>query len=130
MLPHQHRKGFTLIELLIVVVIVGILAAVAIPKFQDTKGRSLATAIKSDLKNLSTLQEDYFITNGVYAPDATTAGFSSSGGVTITVVESNPSGWSASATHPNATPFMCAVYYGNVSPLSPATREGTIACTN
>ncbi|HXS23445.1 MAG TPA: prepilin-type N-terminal cleavage/methylation domain-containing protein, partial [Gemmatimonadales bacterium] len=50
----MNRKGFTLIELLIVVVIIGILAAMAIPKFAATKGKASFAAMKSDLRNLST----------------------------------------------------------------------------
>ena len=56
----RTRRGFTLIELLIVVVIIGILAAFAIPKFQSTKGKANAATLKSDLRNLATAQEAYF----------------------------------------------------------------------
>jgi len=50
----MNRKGFTLIELLIVVVIIGILAAIAIPKFANTKEKAYLASMKSDLRNLIT----------------------------------------------------------------------------
>ena len=63
----QNRKGFTLIELLIVVVIIGILAAIAIPKFANTKEKAVLAGMKSDLRNLVTAQEAYFSDNQTYA---------------------------------------------------------------
>src|SRR5437868_12268312 len=62
------RKGFTLIELLIVVVIIGILAAIAIPKFANTKEKAVLASMKSDLRNLVTAEEGYFSDNQTYAP--------------------------------------------------------------
>jgi prepilin-type N-terminal cleavage/methylation domain-containing protein len=56
----DKRKGFTLIELLIVVVIIGILAAIAIPKFSATREKAYISAMKSDLGNLSTQQDVYW----------------------------------------------------------------------
>ena len=50
----SNKKGFTLIELLIVVVIIGILAAIAIPKFANTKEKAYVASMKSDLRNLVT----------------------------------------------------------------------------
>lgn len=55
-----NRKGFTLIELLIVVVIIGILAAIAIPKFAATKDKAKLASVKTDLRNAMTAQEAYF----------------------------------------------------------------------
>ena len=55
-----NRKGFTLIELLIVVVIIGILAAIAIPKFAATKDKAKLASVKTDLRNMMTAQEAYF----------------------------------------------------------------------
>ncbi|HLG05625.1 MAG TPA: prepilin-type N-terminal cleavage/methylation domain-containing protein, partial [Gemmatimonadales bacterium] len=52
-----NRKGFTLIELLIVVVIIGILAAIAIPKFAATKDKAKLASVKTDLRNIMTSQE-------------------------------------------------------------------------
>ena len=66
----RARKGFTLIELLIVVVIIGILAAIAIPKFANTKSKAYVTAMKSDLRNLVTAEEAFF-SDSTYYTDAT-----------------------------------------------------------
>jgi prepilin-type N-terminal cleavage/methylation domain-containing protein len=56
----SNRKGFTLIELLIVVVIIGILAAIAIPKFAATKDKAKLASVKTDLRNSMTAEEAYF----------------------------------------------------------------------
>src|SRR5438477_13023557 len=60
----RNKKGFTLIELLIVVVIIGILAAIAIPKFANTKDKAYVAAMKSDLRNMATYEEQYAADNG------------------------------------------------------------------
>src|SRR5262249_32283604 len=62
----SNKKGFTLIELLIVVVIIGILAAIAIPKFANTKEKAYVAAMKSDLRNMATAEESYFADNQTY----------------------------------------------------------------
>ncbi len=65
-----HKRipaGFTLIELLIVVVIIGILAAIAIPKFAATKDKAKLASVKTDLRNLLTSQEAYFSDYSAYA---------------------------------------------------------------
>jgi type IV pilus assembly protein PilA len=66
----QNRKGFTLIELLIVVVIIGILAAIAIPKFAATKDKAKLASVKSDLRNIETAEEAYFSDTQAYATQA------------------------------------------------------------
>src|SRR2546425_9768441 len=63
----MNRKGFTLIELLIVVVIIGILAAIAIPKFANTKEKAYLASMKSDLRNLVTAEEAYFADSVKYS---------------------------------------------------------------
>src|SRR5439155_17468043 len=67
----MNRKGFTLIELLIVVVIIGILAAIAIPKFANTKGKAYLASMKSDLRNLVTAEEAYFADSVKYSTKVT-----------------------------------------------------------
>ncbi len=99
----KNNKGFTLIELLIVVVIIGILAAIAIPKFANTKDKAYVAAMKSDLRNLATYEEQYAAdNNGAYfSGNGTAQGFTPSQNVTVTatVVAGPPQTWTATATH-------------------------------
>jgi type IV pilus assembly protein PilA len=118
------RKGFTLIELLIVVVIIGILAAIAIPKFANTKEKAYLASMKSDLRNMATVEEGYFSDWQVYTSGSaknvggsTTAlsGFVPSAGVTVAAAATGGTGWSASATH-SATTKTCEIFIGVTSP--------------
>ena len=124
----QDKRGFTLIELLIVVVIIGILAAIAIPKFQNTKGKANAAALKSDLRNLATAEESYMFDNNSYTSVISGLSFNQSPGVVLTVTTATASGWGAIATHPASYPLTCALFFGNVAPVAPATVEGLIGC--
>jgi type IV pilus assembly protein PilA len=122
------RKGFTLIELLIVVVIIGILAAIAIPKFEHTKGKANVSAIKSDLRNLMSAQESYYYDYQVYAGTLTQLAVQVSKGVDLKIHEATATGWSATATHPQAYPLTCGVYVAGAAPRPPADVEGLIGC--
>ena len=55
------EKGFTLIELLVVIAIIGILAAIAIPQFAEYRQRGFDARAKSDLRNVATAEEAYFV---------------------------------------------------------------------
>jgi prepilin-type N-terminal cleavage/methylation domain-containing protein len=70
----KGERGFTLVELLIVVAIIGILAAIAIPQFAAYRTRSYNAATTSDLRNVRTSQESFFADNSSYAPAATGTG--------------------------------------------------------
>ena len=124
----MRRKGFTLIELLIVVVIIGILASIAIPRFANTTAKANVAAVKSDLHNLATAQESYFYEHATYAPSMALLNVVTSPGVSLTIVEATPAGWSATAVHPAAVPVTCSMYYGAATPVPPATASGQIAC--
>jgi len=123
----RNDKGFTLIELLIVVVIIGILAAIAIPKFASTKDKAYVAAMKSDLRNLATYEEQYAAdNNGAYFGGSATMatplqGFSPSQNVTINVtnVAGPPSSWTATATHSQSAK-LCD---------NGVTAAGVITCT-
>jgi type IV pilus assembly protein PilA len=62
----KNEKGFTLIELMIVIAIIGILAAIAIPQFSAYRTRSYNSAAQADLRNATTAQEAYFVDNSRY----------------------------------------------------------------
>ena len=95
----RMRKGFTLIELLIVVVIIGILAAIAIPKFANTKQKAYLATVKADLRNLVTAEEAYFSDNTTYTAALATTQYNPSKGVTYRVSAATGTGWAATATH-------------------------------
>jgi prepilin-type N-terminal cleavage/methylation domain-containing protein len=125
----MKSRGFTLIELLIVVVIIGLLAVIAIPKLSNTKQKAYVAQMKSDLKNLATAEEGYFYDSAFYTTSLPALNnFRSSTGVTLNVLEATPGGWSAEAIHAQTT-RRCVLYQGSASPVAPATAEGRITCS-
>src|SRR5258705_3012538 len=110
-MPH-NRKGFTLIELLIVIVIIGILAAIAIPKFSNTKSKAYIAAMKSDLRNLVAAEESFFADSVYYIPygDTIRLRFRPSMSVGTPTIVVGPSYWSATVTHTQLLPtFSCGI---------------------
>src|SRR2546430_15564127 len=97
----MSRRGFTLIELLIVVVIIGLLAAIAIPKFSNTKEKAYIAAMKSDLRNLATAEEAFFYDSAKYTTSFALMGnFLASAGVALGVKKGTPAGGGAPPPHP------------------------------
>jgi len=68
----RKNEGFTLIELMIVIAIIGILAAIAIPQFSAYRMRSFNAAAESDLRNAATAQEAYYVDKQTYVDDPQT----------------------------------------------------------
>jgi len=122
-----NRKGFTLIELLIVVVIIGILAAIAIPKFSNTKEKAYIAAMKSDLRNLVTAQESYFADTNVYGNLANLANYyQESAGVTVAITPTAGISWQATSDHAGTTQ-QCVIFL-NEAFAAPAVAEGAPGC--
>ncbi len=122
-----NRKGFTLIELLIVVVIIGILAAIAIPKFANTKEKAYVASMKSDLRNLINAEEGYFADYTTYTTKAGLGTqYGESPGVTVTTASVSGTGWQATSSH-TGTLQTCIIYIGGVTPAG--NNEGQPYCS-
>jgi prepilin-type N-terminal cleavage/methylation domain-containing protein len=144
-----NRRGFTLIELLAVMVILGVLASIGIPKMTQFKQRALNTAMISDLRHLAEAQEAYLFTHGDYAgsigPGPEVPGTGGAGtvvlvpsdGVRITMsYRTTPGlgeGWSAVAHHDGMTDPNsddCGIFLGHPSyaPNVAVTEPGVVGC--
>ena len=127
----RNSKGFTLIELLIVVVIIGILAAIAIPKFANTKEKAYISAMKSDLRNMAAAQEAYFADYLSYTTSQVNLDFNQSTQVTLAIPVGDAKGWRATALHAgvgNTNQDKCEIYYGTAAGSSTASQEGVVQC--
>jgi|SRR5688572_15089529 type IV pilus assembly protein PilA len=125
----MNRKGFTLIELLIVVVIIGILAAIAIPKFANTKSKAYYTAMKSDLRNLVSAQESFFSDSSRYSTNLTSLGFKGSTGVSDPTITTGSGFWHATNTHSQLlTSQSCGIAVNTTNPIVTTAGEGEPVC--
>jgi type IV pilus assembly protein PilA len=124
----RRERGFTLIELLMVIVILGILIGVLIPRWTNTRERAFLTAMKSDLRNLATAEEAYFYDHSTYATSlAQLVSYRPSAGNAVTVNEATIGGWSATASRAGLSK-QCYLFVGSVAPIGAATTEGQITC--
>jgi prepilin-type N-terminal cleavage/methylation domain-containing protein len=126
-----NRKGFTLIELLIVVVIIGILAAIAIPKFAATKDKAKLASVKTDLRNMMTAEEAYFSdysTYGTFANVQAASNFTLSTGNAASNDAGGASGWKATITNASISTGTSACHVGVGGSAASTTVDGVIVC--
>jgi len=124
----RNRKGFTLIELLIVVVIIGILAAIAIPKFANTKSKAYVTAMKSDLRNLVTAEEAFFSDSSKYTAVLAQLKYQNSTGTVAPTITVGAGLWSATNAHTQLAGATCGIGINTPNPVVPTAAEGEPAC--
>jgi type IV pilus assembly protein PilA len=101
-----NAKGFSLLELLVVVAIIGLLAAIAIPQFSSYRARAVDSQMKSDLKNAALAMDSYFAENKVYPTTVAaivSVGFNQTEGVALTIAVTTPSSFTITATKPSGT---------------------------
>ncbi len=105
----MKEKGFTLIELLVVIAIIGILAAIAIPQFAEYRARGFDARARSDLRNVATAEEAYFVDNEAYVSctQATCPGLlpgidALSDGVTLSIT-ADANAFTGTSEHPKGT---------------------------
>ena len=111
-------------------VIIGLLAAIAIPKFSNTKEKAYIASMKSDLRNLMTAEEGYFADSVAYTdqtdcntpPAPGSVAWCPSSGNTLDKLKVRQGGWTARMTNAN-TSVACGIYVGGAAPFPPTKQS-------
>jgi len=99
--PRDSGSGFSLLELLVVVAILGILVAAALPRFAEFRAAAYDSRSQQDLRNLAAAEELFRATSPTYADDtALLSGFAPSEGVDVALESASETGFVATASHP------------------------------
>jgi prepilin-type N-terminal cleavage/methylation domain-containing protein len=129
----DQMRAFTLIELLIVVVILGILVAIAVPRFRQDKARARVELLRSELRRVADAQGSYLAAHQRYAPDLAALSLTPKPGVTIRIGGTGldaGAGWNATAQG-EAPDLVCYLGVGGDTVLSGATvHPSQISCRN
>lgn len=132
--PRSTSSKFVIGCLILVVAVVvgvpviGILAAIAIPKFANTKEKAYTAAMKSDLRNLVVAEETFFSESSRYTGDVSRLHFSPSPGVSLPVIAAAKDHWTARVTHAQLPGTVCEMAVNTTNTLVATAGDGEPAC--
>ena len=121
----DEDKGFTLIELMIVIAIIGVLAAIAIPQFSSYRTRSFNSAAQADLRNVATAQVAYYTDKQTYASHISQLtgghyGYFTTPDVILDIIQSNNTSYVIHAWHTRGdTSYRLQGPGGSIEPFNP-----------
>src|ERR1051325_4390067 len=129
-IQRRAKRGFTMIELLVAVVIVGIIAAIAVHAYWGAKENGYVAHMKSDLHNLMTAEQAYFIDSGRFTNDFSALNVRLTSQVSVAVITVGTGYWSAQVTHAQMPGATCAIQIGTTFPLlGVSAGEGAPGCS-
>jgi prepilin-type N-terminal cleavage/methylation domain-containing protein len=127
-MPNRNRSGFTFVELLTAMLLLGLLSAIAVPRFRSFKERAYFAAMKSDLGNIRIAEEEYFSEHQQYVTDTASLGFRATTNVKVTITSADLSGgYTAVTTHNLLAGQQCSTKVGKEAVNVP---NGDIMCTS
>lgn len=122
----NRRPGFTFVELMVVMLLIGALSSMAVPRFREYKKRAYIATLQSDLGNLKIAQESYWAEHQKYATDTSSLELRISANVAISIsTQDILGGYTAVAKHSNVPGQQCQTAMGREA----APREpGAVVC--
>jgi prepilin-type N-terminal cleavage/methylation domain-containing protein len=126
-MQREARSGFTLVEVMVVVVIIGILAGFAVPKFNGSRRQAYMAAMRNDLRILVSAEEVFFSDSSRYTTQQTNLKYRPSAGDVVSIV-AGPGYWSATAAHAQVPDFSCGISVNIDNPVTPGAPDGQTEC--
>jgi type IV pilus assembly protein PilE len=120
----RHPHGFTLVELMIVVAIVAILAAIAVPQYRKYVQKSNRATAKSALLDLSRREETYYSTNNSYTLNLVSLGYNNITNNQIQVPNSSNPTYTIAFTAPATSGSSASTYTASATPTGSQTGDG------